>query len=153
MNAETLIILFIILNSVVVATTLWLSIKYAIRQKWLTLLIPAVFMMLGAMVYSYPSILGYATSHKPAEKFELVGYYPDEPKYLYLLVQDKKVIRLHRIDYDRPKHQALEDAKKLLENGSRVQGTFEGPPGQVGSSEKTLKFQEYDYGKLEMPSK
>lgn len=101
--------------------------------------ITAVFILL--LWHSLDSYTGWPTEASMPEPFRLVGYYAEEPKSLYLLVEkhekddeaktfiqyfDYKTqdsIRLHKIPYDKEMHENLEAAAERMLKGGYVVGT------------------------------
>lgn len=63
------------------------------------------------MLYTtYERMLGYSTTVTIPENSFLISYYIDEPRWIYILVDNnKKIPRLHRIEYHRETHEKLEE--------------------------------------------
>ena len=98
----------------------------------------AVFILL--LWRSLDSYTGWPTEANMPEPFRLVGFYAQEPRWIFLLVenddedekksllssfdyQTEDTVRLHKLPYDKNMHENLEAAAERIMKGGYVVGT------------------------------
>ena len=124
--------------------TLFLVILIELKKSLhLLYIIPITIFFFSGVYFFYDSVLGYPAKKTIGENFQLLSYLvsPDEKEiFLWVSVFDDELPLAVRIPYSKEDHKALEEGRKMMEEGKMVEGSMkEGEEDESGNGVEQME--------------
>lgn len=133
-------IYLIALTVVLLSIFLYLLIELK-KSIHLLYVIPITILFTSGSYFYLDSLFGYPVPKTNEKEFILISHYigPEEDNiYLWVLLKDENIPKVVYFPYDRESHEALEEAKRKIEDGQAVVGEFQEEGEELTESEDQI---------------